>query len=495
MPQLLNRLIHGTRSLDRRWSFGPFAAIDENTLLFDARVQPHPRWLGYNASALFGMAQHLETWTGEFTDRLQPVKRAHQDLLQRIGNRFCGHTRIGRRATIGSDDFPVPSELLYQYICLSVLEQFEEEHRAAATTIEQELARLMEDYGSQLRHSQIDSPNFEFDFECRTQTQADRLQSGLIRAGILASRPRSGDGDTGSTCTDDDLRFCFRLNLAYRPAEMTLFWNRLRLALDCEREAEADQLAPLDTVAIERRANLSSTFEFHRKLIEAKVTGRLDSGFRALGFLDTALAAYEGQLKAVIVSRENYPEYRQRILSMQDEVYEPARRSPPEEFDLLFASPQPLSIVVLEDHQIVAMSFAGRLGMFTQERGVSDDPFVDQPDCYYSMDLTIAENYRRGLGRILKQAMVLLALENGATAIHGRNRDRLARGMWAINLSLGSFELQHLADDYPDEGPFRDCIYYRCPLDWSDVDPGILNRIDLASMINGFGQDPVVLHV
>ena len=83
------------------------------------------------------------------------------------------------------------------------------------------------------------------------------------------------------------------------------------------------------------------------------------------------------------------------------------------------------------------------------------------------LDRTVAPDYRaRGLGRILKNAILMLAAERGIEAIHGRNRDRLARAMWAINLSLGGFETRHLVDDYPDDEPHRDCIYYRCPLAW-----------------------------
>ena len=77
----------------------------------------------------------------------------------------------------------------------------------------------------------------------------------------------------------------------------------------------------------------------------------------------------------------------------------------------------------------------------------------------------------------------------------------MARGMWAINMSLGSFELQRLVDDYPDDGLFRDCIYYRCPLEWNAWDkwdqtellglgPDLVSG-SIAAMVNGieFGSN------
>ncbi len=186
-------------------------------------------------------------------------------------------------------------------------------------------------------------------------------------------------------------------------------------------------------------------------------------------------------LEVVLLTAVNYPNYRTRILELQTEVYEPARQSTVEEFDALFASPNPLSILILEDQQIVAAAFAGPIDLFVHQRGVSDDPFLgdkeDSTSVAYMLDLTVAESYRGGLGRLLKRAMTMLAQVSGVTALHGRNRDRFAAGMWAINLSLGSYAINYLADDYPDDKPFRDCIYYRCPAVWTTP------RLDLSSAI------------
>jgi hypothetical protein len=207
-------------------------------------------------------------------------------------------------------------------------------------------------------------------------------------------------------------------------------------------------------------------YDFHRRLLELKLRRRLPGVGEAKSYLADRLAGFGLTLVPAVLNRANYRSFRAQILRIQEEVYEPTRRTPAEEFDVLFDSQNPTAIVLLDGERIAAMAFAGRLSLFTQERGVSSDPFVNDLNTYYSVDLTIAEPFRGGLGLILKQALVLLAMEHGVTAIHGRNRDHFARGMWAINLSLGSYELQHLENDYPDELPHRDCIYYRCPLQW-----------------------------
>ena len=179
-----------------------------------------------------------------------------------------------------------------------------------------------------------------------------------------------------------------------------------------------------------------------------------------------ATARPDHAFEVVTVDASNYADYRSRILDMQQRVYEPARQSPPAEFDALFQSDNPISILVLAADEIVAMSFAGPLQLFQHQRGVPQDPYRDDPSVAYMLDLTVAESYRGGLGAALKQATTVLAAARGVTAIHGRNRDRLAAGMWAINLSLGSYVTNYLEDDYPDDQPYRDCLYYRCPLQW-----------------------------
>jgi hypothetical protein len=166
---------------------------------------------------------------------------------------------------------------------------------------------------------------------------------------------------------------------------------------------------------------------------------------------------------------------------MQELVYEPARQTAIEKFDVLMDDKFGYGLLVLLDKQIAGMVFIGPLELFPEERGTQDDPFRSDRHTMYTLDLTIAQEFRGSLGKMMKQAITLMTVAEGHSAIHGRNRDRLARGMWAINLGLGSFETKRLLNDYPDQHAYRDCIYYRCPLRWPSsvpLDPGKLNGSD-----------------
>lgn len=175
-------------------------------------------------------------------------------------------------------------------------------------------------------------------------------------------------------------------------------------------------------------------------------------------------------VQIVFLDAETYPRYRQRIAEIQAVVYEPARQTSVEKFDALMNADHQMAIVIEREFELIAMIFAAPLANFPDERGVTDDPEFQNPQTFYVLDLTVLEAYRGGLGRVLKQAVTLYAACLGIEAIHGRNRDRYARGMWAINLSLGSIPTRFLIDDYPDDLPHRDCIYYRCPVIWANDD-------------------------
>ncbi|MEM9411786.1 MAG: hypothetical protein AAGA30_11775 [Planctomycetota bacterium] len=179
------------------------------------------------------------------------------------------------------------------------------------------------------------------------------------------------------------------------------------------------------------------------------------------------------EAEIIFLNEQNYPEYRDKILEIQKRVYDPVQQNPPEEFDSLFTPSEisPLAIAVLHEQQIIAMATCGPIGKFQQRRGVATDPWLNAPAISYMLDLTIEQTQPTGLSRVLKNAIVQLAASRGITAIHGRNRDRLGREMWAINLSLGAFEIQHLPNDHSDEHEQQDCFYYRLPIAWNPSHP------------------------
>lgn len=472
MAKLNNQEIVGGFTANLKQSFGPYLSLDGESFIFDTRPREFPLWLGYNASPLFGLLQHLETWTGNRSDSLERIETAYTELTQRLDETHSGKLQLHPAQTLK------PAGLLYNYISLSILDQFPDEHNSISQEIERQFHQVADKFGDLIKDSYVNGTNFEFGFELQDEF---RNRFSVTRAGILTTPwPRLSH------------KYGFHLNLSYRENEMELFWQRLNLLF---RNLQNDSVE-YSEVGLGPPAHLESHYEFHESLIRAKVTRKLPKKSRFESFLTKQLKTCSSKnLRIVVLDQKSYQQYREHILRMQREVYEPARQSPPEEFDMLFSSEKPLGILVLDGETIVAMSFAGRLELFRQERGVTGDPFFGDSHTYYSMDLTVASEFRGGLGRIMKQAMVLLAIENGVTALHGRNRDRLARGMWAINLSLGSYELQHLPNDYPDDGPYRDCIYYRCPLEWDELDLADFDLISdsISAMVNGLLLKNVII--
>ncbi len=353
------------------------------------------------------------------------------------------------------------------YIQASVIDQFQ----ASIDKIEQlnreRMVRVAERYGDHIFRCRAKGMCFAFDVESPeviAKLVSNRFQHGLLyyQAGSKTAR--------------------FRLNLGYREEEIQLFWDQLDAAMHATFVANGE--GGTNAPAPITNRDPKSYFEFHEHFIEKRLSrlngGNLHSAAETLETIQRMVTAArpKSDLHVLALTPENYAEYRDRILAMQAAIYEPARQSPPDEFDDLFKADRPIALLAMDGDSIAAMAFAGPLALFKRERGVTEDPCCEAPNVGYMLDLTVGESYRGGLGGTMKQAVLLLAQAHGYTAIHGRNRDRMAAGMWAINLSLGGYSTSYLPDDYPDDGEFRDCIYYRNTVDWID------EPIHLSSGIN-----------
>ncbi len=436
--------------VDLQNSSGPFLRLCDDRDVFDVRkLGPPP--IGYNASPLFGALHRLENWLCNSTatgNEAGSLRNSYQQFRSRMGWEPLSDKQSA--AAINRD-----------YIGSVIGVQYSDQAQLLAERIGPELIEIEERFAKLVAVKTIS--NLTFAITPVDQATRKRLLESRLRYGLLF-----------------DIRgqeFQLSLHLGFRSNHLDMFWNQIRYWLDSAR--------PQDISSNNSKA--IGNYQFHRQFLEQKFAELTCPENPQPSNAMTADSYLKGELARTlpninfdiqILTQESYPNYRQQILDMQFEVYEPARQTPPEEFDALFDKDKlrfqgdpsiqrpPLAIVVLENERIVSMAFAGPLDMFTCERGVSTDPYLEHPTTYYMLDLTVIESYRGKLGRPMKNAITLLASQTGIHAIHGRNRDRLARGMWAINISLGSYELQHLPDDYPDNNQFRDCIYYRCPLRW-----------------------------
>ena len=495
MAVLSNQVIRGPNVLNTAYSFGPFISFDEENFRFDTQLREYPVWLGHTASPMCGVLQHLECWTGEWTEEMLRIKQAYLDLLERTKDGLCGQLWLKPfeepDPKVHYGILRYPAAMIYQYIAVSILEQFPDSHQQVADSVEANSLELFDQYGELFDLTFANGPNFEFGFEFKELAIYKKFLLAMPKAGIYNTRIDSiiGLPRRFPDKPNGDRRCVFGLNLGYRDY-LDLFWQRMRLVLDNFQdesfEYEAHQFDAIPDYAPLRA--------FQIGFQKAQSNRKAPRKFKPCKFLESEFERRGQQLTPVIVTAKNYKKYRDRILQMQIDTYEPVRRSPPEEFDMLFESDNPLAIIVLDGKQVAAMVFAGQLALFTQERGVSTDPFLNDPSVYYSMDLTVAPAYRGGMGTLMKQALVMLAIDNGVSAIHGRNRDRLAAGMWAINLSLGSYELQRLANDYPDDEQYCDCIYYRCPLTWdTELTRHEFKQIFNGSHLQGYGVKSITL--
>jgi 4-aminobutyrate aminotransferase-like enzyme len=346
-----------------------------------------------------------------------------------------------------------PASIARGYIQGSLLDQFSGQIAELESIVGTHLADLARRHESLIARPRGQGMAFAFDFRdpaLLKRAIAEQFRFGLIfyPAGDRAAR--------------------FRLNLAFGNAEIEQLFRQLDALL-----TELGHGPALPSREACELLDVAPTREFHRRLIATKL--RMLGGGAGPGIAEVRTFIQE-QLVASgrggagidihVLDKQTYPRFRERILQIQVEVYEPARQTPGEDFDRVFAAERPLAIVLEREQQIIGMALAGPLGQFQNVRGVSTDPARDDRRAAYMVDVTVTAPFRGGLGRTLKQAIVLLALAQGYRSLHGRNRDRLARGMWTINLSLGAYVTDYLVDAYDDSEPYRDCLYYRCPVIW-----------------------------
>jgi hypothetical protein len=437
-----------TLLVDTRNSNGPFLRLIDGRSLFDLRSAAPT--IGYNASPLFGTIHLLENWLGikvTAGNEAETLQISFQALLERMNHE---PPEISQSA----------AEFHRRYIEAFIGQQYSDQADQLSENIAANINGIVEEFQDCLLEAR--SNGLTFSLKPNTPSQLQRLFESRLSHGLLFDH--------------ENQHFKFSLNLGFRSNHLDGFWKQLRAWLA--------GTAPLSVAKVDH-SKVTSNYEFHQILLERKIAERASipgpSELDAKDYLSRELerAMPDVNFEIQVLDGSNYRQFRQQILDMQAKVYEPERQTSAEEFDTLFDESKlsfkqgdevsqrpPLAMIVLVNNQIVSMAFAGPLDLFPETRGAATDPHLGWPTTYYMLDLTVVETYRGSLGRLMKNALVLLASQTIVYAIHGRNRDRLARGMWAINLSQGSYQLQHLPNDYRDDEEFRDCIYYRCPLRW-----------------------------
>jgi hypothetical protein len=444
-PMERRRLLLSQADLVR--SSGPWIAFPDRDPVFDALDAGFG--IGFNASPLFGVLHHPAAWNE--APGLFGEARAAMGRFAERNSAFA--ERLFALST--------PREQVRAYIAENVIEQFGDQLAIVEATcrdIVRQKAKQIPGFDSAIK---IQGRQMLVSFP---ESSVDPVLS-LLSQNILARK-------------NDEGKVEFQLPLNLSSIDFEFLIDRIAFVWERFLRPSAGSLSFDEDWGTLR--DHRSQYQFHVNLLKYKIAlaqGKTISRVSELEFVRDLLPTNLSSAEIVFATAENWTQYRSEVAAMQTRVYEPSRQTAIEKFDALMSDPFGFGLLIAVEKEIAGMSFMGPLELFPEERGTLDDPYRTDRHTMYTLDLTVAQDFRGSLGRALKQAATLLVVAEGHHAVHGRNRDRLAAGMWAINLGLGSYELKRLMDDYPDEHPYRDCIYYRCPLQWPTSAP--LNSLDL----------------
>ncbi|HYU16090.1 MAG TPA: aminotransferase class III-fold pyridoxal phosphate-dependent enzyme, partial [Candidatus Acidoferrum sp.] len=165
------------------------------------------------------------------------------------------------------------------------------------------------------------------------------------------------------------------------------------------------------------------------------------------------------------------------MLDFEHRVYEPARRTPPEDIRRALCDPEAIiTIAEIRRGEEEEWSFAGfAIGYPLEqaaaiEEGPDRDPMLGKHNTLYSLSLTVAPEYQEiGLGRHVKVAQLAEASQRRTASgapryryVTGRNRIGHTPRMTHLNWVYGAHLVLVLTGQYED--PEGQAIYYRIPL-------------------------------
>lgn len=259
----------------------------------------------------------------------------------------------------------------------------------------------------------------------------------------------------------------FRLNTSYGTKDLDFLFDRLDAIC---RELYLGETVELPKFVKTDVLPAHEHYDWHQLLISTKLDraqGKKIDGNNVMERINSLITECDN-VAMIEINAGNFLEFRQDIINLQREVYEPARQTDIEKFEHTVLDRNSLCLgLISKEKKLVGIAFAGPLKLYPLERGVRNDPHFEDSDSLYMLDVTIAPSLQgTGLGRHLKYALSIMASVKGIKRIQGRNRDRLAGPMININLSLGAIEQNYMSEDYPDFEKYRDVFYYTTRADW-----------------------------
>jgi 4-aminobutyrate aminotransferase-like enzyme/GNAT superfamily N-acetyltransferase len=169
------------------------------------------------------------------------------------------------------------------------------------------------------------------------------------------------------------------------------------------------------------------------------------------------------------LTAENWDQYKDAIMALEQQFYEPARMDDEEFLGRAVCAEGAISSVALEGDRLVGFQITGPLEVFSQVRGPDEDPARGEGSHLYSADILVSDSCRgQGVGLRLKRRQILRARNAGYQGIRSRNRVGAASAMSSINRSFGAVEHAYFPECYgQDKAP---CVYYSAPL-YGQVSP------------------------
>ena len=172
-----------------------------------------------------------------------------------------------------------------------------------------------------------------------------------------------------------------------------------------------------------------------------------------------------GEIRLVDLDRAAWSTHGDRVMVLEAEAYEPGRREERAAFERMVADPRGVGLAALSGEDLAGFGFGGPLEGFAGVGGVRVDPRFGQADTLYVADIAVAMAYRgQGVGRALKEGILVRARSLGYRCLAGRNRVGSADAMWRLNVQLGAREIARIADAYPDGPAPREARYYHLTL-------------------------------
>jgi acetylornithine/succinyldiaminopimelate/putrescine aminotransferase/GNAT superfamily N-acetyltransferase len=362
-----------------------------------------------------------------------------------------------------------------------LMDQYSEKIIALNIKVKKKLEQLVETHSKYLSRPRSNGLAFAFDLPKNEFIQ--KFVAARFKYGLLYY-----------PAGDKTLRF--RLNLSFKKEDLDFLFKQLDLL--CQEIFEAKEIVSQTSVETPHRAP-ASLYKWHEMILNLKLNINSHSQ-------NEIIETFKGdtELDLVLVDSSNIEKYENDIISFQEKVYEPIRRTPIEAFRKAAKHPKSVCFVATKDKIVQAIAFSSLVSLHPDEKGLKEDPYFNDEDTLYTIDVTVSEEFQgKGIGRYLKYTLAALGLTKGIKRIHGRNRDHLAGAMLGINLSLGAHELFYKENDYSDDEKYRDMIYYSIKLPWEENFPEFIdshfiakalpllnNKVCLSNFVNeGFLQN------